>query len=56
MTKISGQNLNILRTNRDFKMKNKKTFFIIFKGLSTKQITQFFSEDESPTLIIPATC
>ena len=27
-----------------------KVFFIIFKGLSTKQITQVFLERESPTL------
>ena len=27
-----------------------KVFFIIFKGLSTKQITQAFLERESPTL------
>ena len=27
-----------------------KAFFIIFKGLSVKQITQFFLEGESPTL------
>ena len=30
----------------------KKAFFIIFKGLSIKQITQFFLEGESPTLTI----
>ena len=28
-----------------------KAFFINFKGLSVKQITQIFSEGESPTLI-----
>ena len=28
-----------------------KTFFIIFKGLSMKQIIQIFLEGESPTLI-----
>ena len=28
----------------------KKEFFIIFKGLSMKQITQKFLEGESPTL------
>ena len=27
-----------------------KTFFIILKGLSGKQITQFFLEGESPSL------
>ena len=34
---------------RAFKMKQ-KAFFTIFKGLSMKQITQFFLEGESPTL------
>ena len=34
-----------------FKIKQ-KAFFIIFKGLSVKQITQFFLEGESPTLIL----
>ena len=29
-----------------------KTFFIIFKGLSMKQITHIFLEGESPTLNI----
>ena len=29
-----------------------KAFFKIFKGLSMKQITQFFLEEESPTLSI----
>ena len=42
------KNLNILRTKRTFKMKY-KAFFIIFKGLSVKQITQFFLESESLT-------
>ena len=28
-----------------------KAFFIIFKGLLMEQITQIFSEGESPTLI-----
>ena len=40
---------NILRTKRAFKMKG-KAFFIIFKGLSMKQITQFFLEGEGLTL------
>ena len=31
-----------------------KAFFIIFKGLSRKQITQFFLEGESPTLSLEA--
>ena len=35
---------------RAFKMKQ-KAFFIIFKGLSMKQIAQFVLEGESPTLI-----
>ena len=43
------KNLNILRTQRAFKMKQ-KAFFTIFKGLSLKQIKQFFLESESPTL------
>ena len=34
---------------RAFKTKQ-KALFITFKGLSTKQITQFFLEGESPTL------
>ena len=34
---------------RAFKMKQ-KTFFIVFKGLSLKQIKQFFLGTESPTL------
>ena len=39
----------VLRTERPFKMKQ-KAFFIIFKGLSIKQITQFFLDGESQTL------
>ena len=35
---------------RAFKMKQ-KVFFIIFNGLSMKQVTQMFLESESPTLI-----
>ena len=34
---------------RAFKMK-KKAFFIIFKGLLMKQITQFFLKSQGPTL------
>ena len=41
--------LNILRTKRAFKMKQ-KTFFIILKGVSLKQIKRIFLEGESPTL------
>ena len=40
-TKSQDKNLNILRTKRAFKMKQ-KTFCIIFKGLSLKQITIIF--------------
>ena len=50
-SKSHGKNLNVLRTKRAFKMKS-KTSFIIFKGLSIKQITQNFLEGESPTLSI----
>ena len=31
-------------------LENEKSFFIIFEGLSLKQIKNFFSEGESPTL------
>ena len=51
MTKKSRQHLNILRTKRAFKMK-KKTFFIIFKGLSLNQIKTIFLEGERLTLNI----
>ena len=47
--KSHDKNLNILRTKRAFKMKY-KTIFIIFRGLSMKQKTQFFLEGESPNL------
>ena len=47
--KSRDKNLNILRTKWAFKMK-KNAFFIIFKGLSVKQITQIVLEGESPTL------
>ena len=43
MTKKSRQKVKYLE--------NEKAFFIIFKGLSMKQITQLFLEGESPTLI-----
>ena len=39
--KVMIQNVNILTMKRAFKMKQ-KAFFIVFKGLSIKQITQFF--------------
>ena len=40
---ISWERKELLRSN-------KKHLFIKFKGLSMKQITQFFSEGEGPTL------
>ena len=43
MTKKSRQKVKYLE--------NEKAFFILFKGLSMKQITQLFLEGESPTLI-----
>ena len=48
--KCQDKNLNILRMKRVFKMKY-KSFFIIFKGLSLKQIKISFLEGESLTLI-----
>ena len=42
MTKKSRQKVKYLE--------NEKAFFIIFKGLSMKQITQLFLEGKSPTL------
>ena len=55
MLKKSRQNFEknfekILRTKRAFKMKEKASF-IIFEGLSLKQINKVFLEGESPTLI-----
>ena len=41
--------LSILRTKRAFKMKL-KAFFIIFNGVSMKQITKTVLEDDCPTL------
>ena len=46
MAKIHHEKLNILKTKRAFKMKL-KAFFIIFKGLSMKQIIFFFRRLES---------
>ena len=43
--------LKYLGNKRPFKMKY-TVFFIIFKALSMKQITQFFLEVESPTLTL----
>ena len=48
-TKCQDKNLNILRTNRAFKIKQ-NAFFIVFEALALKKIF-FFSEGESPTLI-----
>ena len=39
--KVVTKTKNILRTKRAFKIKQ-KAFFITFKGISIKQITQFF--------------
>ena len=41
------ETLKILRKKRAFNM----SFFITFKGLSMKQVTQFCLEGECPTLI-----
>ena len=43
-SKSHAKNLNIL--------KKKRAFFVTFIGLTVKQITQFFLEVESPTLIL----
>ena len=48
--KSHDKNINILRTKRAFTMEQ-KAFFIIFEGLSLKQIKKI-SEGESPTLTI----
>ena len=44
MPKSQDKNLNILRT------KYIENFSSLFKGLSLKEIKQFFLEDEIPTL------
>ena len=49
--KSRDKNLNILRTKRAFKMKQKE-FVIIFKGFSIKQIMQIFLLGVSPTLVL----
>ena len=49
MTKNWRKNLDILRTKRALKMKQ-KAFFIIFKWLSVVQTKNIFLEAESPTL------
>ena len=46
--KVNTKNLNILRTKRAFKIKQ-KAFFIIFEGLSLKQIRKKKLEGDSPT-------
>ena len=46
MPKKQDKKLNILRTKRAFKMKQ-KAFFVIFEGLSLKQITKYFLEGKS---------
>ena len=45
--KVMTETLKILRKKRAFNM----SFFITFKGLSMKQVTQFCLEGECPTLI-----
>ena len=50
MTKNHDKNLNILRRKRAFKMKY--AFFIIFKGLSMKQITQSFKINYSQVVFV----
>ena len=47
--KSYDKNLNILRTKSAFKIKQ-KTHFVVFKGLSMKQIISFWGEGKSPTL------
>ena len=47
--KSHDKNVSLLRMKRAFQMKW-KAFFIFFKELSMKQITQFFWEGETPTL------
>ena len=49
MTKSLDKNFGIFRTKRAFKLRQ-KAFFIIFKGISIKQIKQMFLEGETPTL------
>ena len=53
--KIQDKNWNILRSKTAFKVKG-KIFFIIFKELSSKQITQYFSQDKSLILITLKWC
>ena len=48
-TKVQEKNL-ISWEGKELSRWNKKQFFVIFKGLSLKQIKQFSLEGESPTL------
>ena len=50
MTEKSRQKFKNLENEKSFKLK--ESIFMIFKGLSLKQVKQFFWENESPTLII----
>ena len=49
MTKKSKQKFKHLENRKSFQ-DEKKAFFIIYEGLSLKQIKQIFLEGESPTL------
>ena len=50
MTKKSRQKFKYIENEKRFKLKQ-KAFFIIFKGLSLKQIKQVFLEGKSAILI-----
>ena len=50
MSKMSRQNFKYLENEKNLKDEI-KSIFIIFKGLSLKQIKQVFLEGEGPTLI-----
>ena len=52
MTKKSRQKLKYLENEKSFKGE-RKAFFIIFKGLSLKQIKQIFLDGKGPTLNCP---
>ena len=49
MTKMPWQKLKYHENEKSFQDEI-KTFFIIFKGLSIKQVTQIFLQGENPTL------
>ena len=49
MAKNSWQKLKYLENRKSF-VDEMKSLFILFKGLSLKEITQIFLEGESPTL------